>query len=230
MNVVDVVLIIFLLFGFLIGWKRGFTKQILAVVGIIISLVLAFMFKDHVSTLLYKVCPFFEFGGYFKGVTALNLVIYETIAFLLVFGILLIVYRIVIKISSFIEKILNATIILGIPGKILGGIAGVIENFIIAFIVLYVLNLPIIDFPFIKNSNFGNKILNNTPVISNICSDTLVVYDEIVSLKDKYSKDEDKTILNNEIVSLLLKHKFVNRNNIEYLIEHNKLKNVTIEI
>lgn len=230
MNVVDIIIIIFLMFGFLIGWKRGFTRQILAVVGIFVSIILSYFLKDFVSTILYKICPFFNFGGYFEGVTALNLVIYEVLAFILVFSFIFIIYKIIIKLSSIIEKILNFTIILGIPGKILGGVAGVIENFIITFIVLYVLNLPILDFPYIKDSNIGKKILNNTPVMSDICSDTIKVYDEIAVLKDKYRGDADKTKLNNEIVNILLKYKFVSRDNVNYLISKDKLKNITIEI
>lgn len=229
MNVVDICIVILLLFGFFIGWSRGFTRQIVSVVGLILSIVLAFVFKDVISSFLYRICPFFDFGGYFKGVTSLNIVIYELIAFIIIFGLIMILYRIIVKLSSFLEKILNATIILGIPGKILGGIGGVLENFIIIFIILYVLNLPILNVTLVQKSNFATRILNNTPIISDVCKDTLQIYHEITRLKNEHSDDIDKTELNNEIVDLLLEHDFVSEDNVEYLIERGKLRNVKLE-
>ena len=69
---------------------------------------------------MYEKLPFFNFGGIFKGVTVLNILIYELIAFFVVLAVLFVLLRIFTFFSFMIEKILDLTIILGIPSKILG--------------------------------------------------------------------------------------------------------------
>ena len=81
MNVVDIVILIFLAFGALIGFKRGFTRQLVSLVGIFVIIVVSFLFKNPVSVFLYNNLPFFNFGGIFKDITVLNILVYEVIAF-----------------------------------------------------------------------------------------------------------------------------------------------------
>ena len=63
------------------------------------------------------------------------------------------------------ESILKATIILGIPSKILGGLLGFIEYYIYIFVILLILNLPIFDLD-LNNSFLVNFMLDKTPIIS----------------------------------------------------------------
>lgn len=229
MNVVDLFIIILLLFGFLIGWHNGFIKQSVSTIGLVLVVCLAFLFKNPLSSLFYRFLPFINFSGAFKDVSVLNIILYEFLAFVITFCFLLFLFKILVKTSSIVEKILKATIILGIPSKILGGIVGIIENFIIAFIALYFLNLPMLNFNLINDSRFATEILNKTPVLSNICNDTLVLYDDIKTLKEEYIREIDKTELNNKILRLLLEQDFVSQENVDYLISHKKLNNVELE-
>lgn len=229
MNVVDLFIIILLLFGFLIGWHNGFIKQSVSTIGLVLVVCLAFLFKNPLSSLFYRYLPFINFSGAFKDVSVLNIILYEFLAFVITFCFLLFLFKILVKTSSIVEKILKATIILGIPSKILGGIVGIIENFIIAFIALYFLNLPMLNFNLINDSRFATEILNKTPILSNICNDTLVLYDDIKTLKEEYIREIDKTELNNKILRLLLEKDFVSQENVDYLISHKKLNNVELE-
>lgn len=229
MNAVDLCIIILLLFGFLIGWHNGLIKQSVSTIGLVLVICLAFILKNPVSSLFYRYLPFINFSGAFKGVSVLNIILYEFLAFVITFTLLLLIFKILVKTSSIIEKILKATIILGIPSKILGGIVGLVENFIIVFIVLYFLNLPILNFNLVNESKFAKQILNKTPILSNVCNDTLILYDEIESLKNEYIRDTDKTELNNKILKLLLDKDFVSQENVNYLITHKKLQNIELE-
>lgn len=233
MNAVDlciiILLLLLLLFGFLIGWHNGLIKQSVLTIGLVLVICLAFILKNPVSSLFYRYLPFINFSGAFKGVSVLNIILYEFLAFVITFTLLLLIFKILVKTSSIIEKILKATIILGIPSKILGGIVGLIENFIIVFIVLYFLNLPILNFSLVNESKFAKQILNKTPILSNVCNDTLILYDEIESLKNEYIRDTDKTELNNKILKLLLDKDFVSQENVNYLITHKKLQNIELE-
>ena len=117
------------------------------------------------------------------------------------------------------------TIILGIPSKILGGVVGVLKWFIIVFIGLYVLNMPMFEIKEIEESSFANGILNNTPVLSGIIDDTTKVIDEFIVLKDNYKDNEvDPTEFNRETLDLFLKYDIVTVESIEKLVNKEKLK------
>lgn len=224
MNIIDVLILVFLGFGAVIGFKRGFTKQFFSSIGLILIVILAFIFKNPVSVFLYENLPFFKFGGIFKGVTVLNILVYEVIAFFLVLAVLLVLLKVLTFISGIFEKLLNMTIILGISSKILGAILGVLENSILVFVVLYVLSLPIFSIDELKESKLSDKILKNTPFLSAQINKSIAVVDEFVDMKEKYETATDSNGFNLEALDLLLKHKVVTIESVETLLEKDKLQ------
>lgn len=225
MNIVDLIIIILILFGAVIGFKRGFTKSLVSAVGLIAIVVIAFLLKNPVSTVLYEHLPFFQFGGVIKGVTVLNIALYELLAFIIVLAILGIVLKILMIATSIFERILTLTIILGIPSKILGAIIGALEWFILVFIGLYVLNMPVVNVKEINNSTLAPKILNNTPILSGVIKDTNDVINEFASIKDRYTdKNVDTNEFNKETLDLFLKYNVVSVDSVDKLIKDNKLK------
>lgn len=225
MNIVDVVIILTLLLGAIVGAKRGFTRQLVDTVGTIAVILLAFLLKGTVSAIFYKVFPFFEFSGRVAGVTSLNLVLYEVISFFLLVVIFYSILSILKLTTNIFEKFLNMTIILGIPSKILGAIVGVIQNFIFAFIVLYVFRLPVFKLDIIKESSVADKMLNSTPVLSNICGNMITTFEDFENLLDEYKNENDKSVLNQKTLELLVDKKIVDANTVNKLIEDGKLKN-----
>lgn len=228
MSYVDILILIFLAFGAVLGFKRGFTRELVSFIGLIVIIVLSFLLKNPVSVILYNNLPFFNFGGIFKDITVLNILLYETIAFLVVFMVLLIVYRILLSITKVFEKILNITIILGIPSKILGAILGILENAVIVFIVMYVFSLPIFNFSFVKQTKIGNDILNNTPILTNICDKTLTTFNEIIELKDEYLETNNFDDYNQKVVEKMIENKIITKENVIKLIDKGKIKGVKI--
>lgn len=224
MNIIDVVIILLLLMGAVVGFKRGFTKEVISFIGLVLVVALAFMFKNPISVFFYEHLPFFKFGGIFKGVTVLNIALYEVIAFIVVFSILMILFKILLMVSSVFEKILNFTIILGIPSKILGAVVGVIENFIIVFIFLYILSLPIFNIDIVENSKYRKNILNSTPILSKVAENTLNMFEEFGTLTDKYENATNPMEFNRETLDLFLKYKIVTVDSIEKLVEKNKIE------
>ncbi|MDO4963064.1 MAG: CvpA family protein [bacterium] len=228
MNVVDYIILALVIIGFLIGFKRGFTKELVSLVGIFLILFLSFTLKNPISVFLYKNFPFINFGGIFKDITVLNILFYELVAFFTVFLILFVMFKILLKLTSCFEKLLTATIILGIPSKILGGLLGIIHSIIYVFISLYILSLPIISFSYLKSSKLSNIILSKTPVLNVVCDKTLDVFDEIVKLKDEYnfqSSDE----FNEKVLNLMIKNNIISRENALILIKDGKIKNIKID-
>ena len=152
MNIIDLVIILFVLLTGVIGWKKGFIRTVVSAVGIVLVFVLAFYLKNPVAEWLSLNLPFFNFGGDFKGVTMINVVIYQLIAFFIVFFVLMSLFAIVVKISKFLERILKMTIILGLPSKILGFMVGVVEGLIISTVILMFLSLPVFGLDLVHES------------------------------------------------------------------------------
>ncbi len=223
MGMVDILIIIFILFGFFIGWKRGFTKQIISAVGLILAVVIAYLFKNPISQLFYKFFPFINFKGEFAGVSSLNIIFYELMAFIILFCLLMAIVQALTNLSEKIEKFLKFTIILGIPSKILGGIAGIITNFVYAFVALFFLSLPVFNLEIVTESKLVNKILSSTPVLSNVCNKTLTIFNEIVDLKKEYKDKKNNQELNSKIIDLLVEHEYISEENIKWLIDSGKL-------
>ena len=229
MSVVDIVILIFLGFGALIGFKRGFTRQLVSLIGIFAILILSFILKNPISIFFYNNLPFFNFGGIFKDITVLNILLYEVIAFFVVFFVLSILFKILVCFTKIFEKVLKATIILGIPSKILGGIVGGIKTLIYIFIAMYVLSLPTFNLSIIEESKIGNTILDKTPILGSICDDTLVVFNEIIELKDEYENTDNVKEFNQKTLNIMIDNKIITEENAQNLIDKGKIKGVTIK-
>lgn len=223
MNLIDVIVILIILSGAVVGYKSGFTKQIISFFGFIIVLILSYLLKNYISELLYQYFPFFDFGGVFKGVTVLNILIYEVISFFIVFSILMIAFKLILFISKIFETLLKFTIILGIPSKLLGAVVGMVEYYIIAFFALYIFTLPIFAIDGMENSKFKDPILKNTPVLSHYTKDGLQVYEEFNELKDKYEVEQNVEQFNLEALDLFLKYKVITKDSVSKLVERKKL-------
>lgn len=230
MKIVDIVILIIILLGAVIGFKRGFTRSLVSALGFIVIAILAYFLKNPLSILLYENLPFFKFGGILKGVTVLNIALYELLAFVIVLAILGVALKILLVATSVFEKILKMTIILGIPSKIMGAVVGALEAFVIVFISLYALSLPIFNISIVNDSNWKDTILNKTPILSAFSKDTMQVIDEFAGIKEKY-KDNNKNAeeFNKEVLDLFLKYDVVKVSSIDKLVEKGKLQINNIE-
>lgn len=224
MNIIDAVIILVLLAGAVFGLKRGFTKQLLSFLGIFVVVVLAFWLKNPISIFLYEHLPFFKFGGVFKGVTVLNIALYELIALLVLMFVLTFAMRILLFASSVFERILKFTIILGIPSKILGAIVGVIESYVWIFIILYLFTLPVFNIEIVNDSKLKDPILKNTPILSGFANKTMKVVEEFVDLKDQYKNTPNANEFNKDTLDLFLKYNVITIESAEKLLEKNKLQ------
>ena len=229
MNVIDIVILIILAFGAIIGFSRGFTRELVSLIGIFAIIVFSFILKNPVSVILYNNLPFFNFGGIFKDITVLNILVYEVLAFFIVLFVLFIVFKILLKITKIFERLLTATIILGIPSKIIGAILGVVEALIYTFIGLYILSLPTFNLTDINESKLANTILDKTPILHKVCDKTLEVFNEIVELKDEYKNTDNVTEFNQKTLNIMIDNNVITKENAEKLVKDGKIKNVTIE-
>ena len=222
MNVVDFVIIILLVFGAIEGFKVGVIKKTTDFVGMFVIVVLAFSFKDKLSTIMYENLPFFSFGGFIKGIDAINILLYEIIAFLIIFAFLLFLLKSLLVVTGLIEKILKATVILSIPSKILGIFVGILESYVYIFIVLVVVTLPIFKADFIRESKVAGFMLSDTPVLSSLSSEMIDIYGNVYNIVIN-RKDKSNEEVNTEITKFMIDKKVLSRESAKKLVDRNKL-------
>lgn len=223
MNIVDI-LILIVLIGFTIkGFKEGAIKEGVSFLGGILVLVLSFILKNPVSVFLYDKLPFLNFEGIFSGITVMNILVYEAIAFIIVASILLIIFKILIKLSNILEFLVKITIILELPSKIIGAVLGFLEGYLIAFILLFVAYEFQDTKGFIDNSKYGNRIISETPVLSNAAEPMYNSVLEIYTVAEKYANTTDKGEANLEALEILLKYDIITPENAKKLVEDDKI-------
>ncbi len=224
---IDSIIILFLLMGAVVGFKRGVIKSATMFVGAVFVILLSYSLKNPVSKVLFSIFPFFNFAGDFEGLTVLNIIIYEAIAFLLVYVILMVLLQILIKITGGIEKILKFTIILGIPSKLLGALFGLFESFIFVFIGLFLLSqIPSTNY-LIKESKYAGKLLEASPVLSTTTKEYYHAIEEIISIKDQNLQNKEE--YNRKSLDILLKYDIVELDAVEDLIKKGKLEIPNVE-
>ncbi len=226
--IVDVIIFLVLGMGAILGFKKGVIKSATEFFGVILVFFLAFNLKNVISPFMYTYLPFFKFSGSVEGLTVLNILIYEAIAFLVVFGILYGLLKLIIVFTGFIEFVLKATIILAIPSKLLGLAFGLLTAFLISFIGLFIVNQLLPGNEFMNSSYVSKEILNNTPILSSIVGGAYESVNEIIdkaveandiSDKEQYNKEAFILMLDKEILSIESALEIVKRGKIDIELE-----------
>lgn len=224
-NFVDIGIIIILIVGFINGYKRGLFKQGLMTIGTVASIICAFLFKNNLSIFLYTKLPFLS-TGLLMNYSALNIFFYELVSFLILLSVFSIIYGIILKIFKVFKKMLDdEDNVLRIPFKILGGLLGVVENYIFCFIVLLIITMPIFSFSndkIITESKLKDKILVKTLVLSNVSKGIVSSINEVNDLI-RNGDDIGTEEFNCKTLDILKKNKIVTKESLKYLKDSKKM-------
>ena len=227
MNLFNIVIILMILMSGLVGWKRGVLKEAVFLVGTVLIFIISFNLKNIVGDILCKYLPFFTFSNNLQGVVTLNILIYQTIAFAVVASILYAIFSYVMIATGIMQKLVNATIILALPSKILGLIIGLIEGYIIIFVVLISLAIPLKQIPSYQESTLSNKIIYNSPILSksvgNVKDSISDIYKLIDSINNKSLSTND---INLKTLDIMLKYKIITKQEVRKLVALDKLESV----
>ncbi len=228
MNILDIVIVLVLIMSAIIGFKRGAIKEVVSLVGIIIVFILAFSLKGVLGNVLCKWLPFFNFAGNLEGVTVLNILLYQLIAFLIIYSLLFSVYMIVVKISGIVQKLVHMTVILWLPSKVIGAVVAFITGYVMVFVVLLALLIPLKDTDIFKNSKFANYIVYDTPILASSSENISTSINEIYELGEDLSKgDISKNEANVKTMDILLKYKVVSAETARELVVLDKLDGIS---
>jgi uncharacterized membrane protein required for colicin V production len=165
----DLAILFIFVIGFFIGLKRGLILQIIHLTGFIIAFILAATYYDNLAPKLTLWIPYPNLGSD----TPIGLILdghhfeqayYRAIAFAGIFFAVKIFLQIIGAMLDFIAHIP----ILKQLNIWAGGLLGLIEVYLLTFIILYILALFPIEFiqgP-LNNSAFAQAIVNHTPIFS----------------------------------------------------------------
>lgn len=221
-SIVDAFIILFILLGGVVGYKNGAIKEGMQFIGILVIVIVSFLLKDKLMVVLYENLPFFDFFGFIKGISAINILFYQLVSFLIIFAALTFLLKVLIVITGFIEWMLKLTVFLKIPSKILGIFVGVLEFYVYTFLILYILNMPIFNLSYVAESKYGETILKNTPILSSMVDDTVKAYSDVWNiLKEK--DDKTNTEINTLVLATLLDNKLITIDSAKKLVESNKI-------
>lgn len=227
-NILDVAIILILIMFAIVGFKRGAIKEIVSLVGIIVVFIVSFSLKGVLGNILCKWLPFFDFAGSLEGVKVLNILLYQLIAFLIIYSLLFSVYMIVMKISGIVQKIIHMTVILWLPSKLIGAVVAFVTGYIIVFVVLLALLIPLKDTVIFKDSSFANYIIYKTPILATSSKNISTSINEIYTLGEDLSKGEiNKNQANLETMDVLLKYKVVSPKTARELVILDKLDGIS---
>ena len=225
-NTLDILIILFVIFGGVIGFSRGFIKQSVMTAGLILVFVLSYILKNPISEYMYEHLPFFNVDMVVKNSTVFNILIYELLAFAITFSVLEVIFIVLIKISSVIEGLIKITQILVIPSKLLGTVFGLVEYYLIAFIILFVLSFPTFNLnnkDLFKNSTIRPIVLKNTIFVSKVTNNTLETFTDI----DDLIKDKDNMKVKEfdcKALGIMKKKKFISEKSYKYLYRTGKIR------
>ena len=143
---------------------------------------------------------------------------------MIVFVILLSLYSISLKISRVIQKIVNMTIILWLPSKILGGIVSLIKGYLIIMIISILLIIPFRNLSIFRESKIMNYMLYETPIISNYTDNFIEPVKQIYDLSNDISNETiTAQEANKRSINIMIKYKITNQSTVNNLIKLKKL-------
>lgn len=186
--ILSIIIIMFILMGVIVGAKRGFTYQLIRMISTILVVLLALLLKDFVANIFIDHFNFIDIDP------AISIIFYRGIAFIILCFIFKMIFRILLKTSKKLENLLNKTIILGIPSKILGGVLGFIEYYIYAVIILSILSIPIFKIN-VVDSKVARSILNSVPKVYKLDTSLFAELQEISNNCDGICEEEYKEVL-----------------------------------
>ncbi|MFI3260524.1 MAG: CvpA family protein [bacterium] len=225
MNIVDIGMLVIILCSMLFCSKSGVVKSAIGLAALVVSAILAFQFKDSVANYFIDLMPFVNFAGPFENLTTINVLFYHGASFILLFVVIYSILNIVIVVAGFVDKLVNATVILAVPNKILGAVVGFIQGVMLSFVIIFVLVQMPHTQQFVIDSDYGFVLLNRTPIIKDVLAQCTVVATDIAVLITENEKETKADIdyIQKEIMSIYVKYGVLTAEYAQELIDTDKV-------
>ncbi|ANU23641.1 CvpA family protein [Planococcus donghaensis] len=175
----NILLLVLLIGGIIVGAKRGFVVQLIHMVGFVIALVVAYKYYKPLSEyfVLWIPYPAINENSQFTLVVD-QLDLDQTFYQLLAFAVIFFVVKFALQLLASMFDFLKYLPVLGFFSKILGAALGFIEAYILLFIFVYVFALLPMDAVQnqLENSGIAQAMLEHTPYFSEKVKEWWYIY------------------------------------------------------
>ena len=220
--IIDLVLLAFVIAFTSDGWKKGMFETVIRFVGFCICAVVAYLFKDKLSVILYTHLPFIKFGGLLKVAPAINILLYEILAFILIYTVAMIIFSLFLKMTNIIDKAIMKLPIVGFFNQLAGAVIAFIESIVILYFAVFLFNAGANLFGFEVEKSWADNILKIS-LFDEKFGNELKSINEIGKISRDSSDEENKEELNDDVIDVLLKYNIVSKENLDLLINSGKL-------
>lgn len=176
MSLIDIILIAFLLIGFILGFKDGFVRKIIGLAGFALGIYLAIKFAN-------------PFGKSLEEVTGIEFYLAQILAGFLIFIVIILITAVIKRIVHPFDKVNN------IINQLLGGIFGVIQMLFFLSAILFLLNIFEVPDEESKNSSILYKsvysiIPHTINYLKNYTEDSKKIIKEYIKDKDSINVND----------------------------------------
>lgn len=126
MNYLDIIIVVAVFIGFLLGFKDGFVRKLIGIIGFIIAIIITFLFSSYLGRII-------------EGAFGIEFYLAEIMAGVLLFSLIMIVTTILKRVIHPFDKVNN------LINQLIGGMIGILQ--LLFFISALFLLLNIFDFP-----------------------------------------------------------------------------------
>ncbi|WP_018921674.1 CvpA family protein [Salsuginibacillus kocurii] len=164
----SLLILLILLGSFFIGLRRGFILQLVHLVSLFIALFVAFLFYDDVAEFLRLWLPYPQFSDQTDFMFLANFDMESVYYAGISFAVLFLATKIILQIIGSMLDFLAQLPILHTVNRLLGGILGFIETYLLLFILLIVTALIPVPFAqeMIADSTVARVMIEHTPILS----------------------------------------------------------------
>ncbi|MGM0523687.1 MAG: CvpA family protein [Bacillota bacterium] len=165
----DLILMLLLIFGILRGMKRGLIVQVFHFISFFIAFLVASRFYKAFGDMLEMYIPYPRLEGdtwaFFETTFNFEAAYYYMIAFVVLFFATKIILSIITAMLDFVAELP----LLNFVNKGLGAVFGFFEQYLVLFIIVFVLSLlPVEQIQaIIAESNVARFMIEQTPIFSN---------------------------------------------------------------
>lgn len=220
--IIDVCIVVFLLVGVGVGYKKGILGSVIVLLSSVVSAKVAYFFRGWLAGILYENFPFFNFSGNLDGVSAINIIIYEFVAFIILWFVL----TLVCSFLSYALKLDRLSAILAekfkIINKILGLVIGAAESYLFVYFVALAGIFAANMFGYNMDNTLASRIYR-TPLLNETFTTSYDALNEIVTLSSGYQNPEERIYYNKDAFDILIKYNLISQEDVDSLVEDGKI-------
>lgn len=230
--IIDIILLLIIIKSAFSGFKRGLFRELLDIVAIVVSIIIAFKYMGVVADIFYQTLPFFNIKILSISIVSINILVYQIIAFIIMSVLIYAGLNIIISVTGLIKKAVSLKLApkMDLLHSLLGGIVGLLNGYVMVFILLIILSPFLNNFSIYRQSAIKNIILYKTPILTEKADKYTYALKDVTDLTDKISKDKNKAKHSNqynlEALDIMLKYKVVSVETISRLNDENKLSSI----